>query len=203
MESLITRESWLLTLAQRAEKELFNSVGYPIKSAYRVSCGLPSKGAFSKKLRTVGEAWHSKCSEDSTCEIFISPTIADSQSVAATLIHELVHVCVGNEAGHGKLFKQCALKIGLEGKMTATVSGEALELWVAEIIAEIGVFPHAVLDKSTRKKQTTRMLKVSCLNASCGHVADTGKPYVVRMSKSTYEIAEPICGCCQMDMQVV
>lgn len=198
----LTREQWLVAASKMLEADKFTPKGYEIKSRYRVSCSLPSKAAFSKKLRRIGEAWHSSASKDGTCEVFISPTIADSRLVVSTLAHELVHVCVGNEAGHGPVFKKCALAIGLEGKMTATHAGDALNEYADHIVKELGRFPHAELDHSQRKKQSTRMLKVVCTNMLCQFVIEQEKPFTVRMSKSVFEVAAPKCGCCDSTMTI-
>lgn len=194
----MTREQWLLNVSKDLE-ELFKAKGYEITQKYRVSCSLPSKGAFGKRLRTLGQAWHSKCSEDNTCEVFISPTIADNDLVIATLAHELVHVCVGNEAGHGPAFKRCATALGLTGKMTATVAGEEMKQWIAEKNYE--QYPHAVLDSSQQKKQSTRMIKVTCINPLCQHTIEFNKPYTVRMSQRTIKLGVPFCGCCETRME--
>ena len=47
--------------------------------------------------------------------------------------------------------------------MTATVAGERLNAVLAEIVEKVGEYPHAgMLDNPAKKKQSTRMLKVSC-----------------------------------------
>ena len=198
----LTREQWLLSASKLMENDIFQANKYEITSKYRVSCSLPSVGAFSQKLRRIGEAWHSTASRDGTCEIFISPTIAESKMVLATLAHELVHVCVGNEAGHGPVFKKCALAIGLEGKMTATTASENLNKYFETIVSELGKFPHAEIDQSQRKKQSTRMLKVVCPDFLCQFNIENEKPFTVRMSQSVYDYAAPKCGCCNATMEI-
>lgn len=201
--SPMTREQWLMKASELLDTDLFKPAGYEIKARYRVSCGLPSKGAFSAKMRRIGEAWHSSASNDSTCEIFISPTIADSTLVISTLAHELVHVCVGNEHGHNKVFKACATAIGLEGKMTATTAGEKLTDWAKSFVITYGEFPHAELDKSQRKKQSTRMLKASCPSIFCSYsLQNDGKPYVLRGSNRVFNAGVPACPCCGSQMKV-
>ena len=54
--------------------------------------------------------------------------LKDPLEVAATLVHELVHIlAVGVEEGHRGKFTKLAKAIGLEGKMTATHAGETLK----------------------------------------------------------------------------
>ena len=63
-----------------------------------------------------------------------------------------------------------ARALGLEGKLTATVAGEAFVEAVGPLLEEVGPFPHAALDwagpRSGPKKQVARLLKVAC--AACG-----------------------------------
>ena len=74
---------------------------------------------------------------------------------------------VGCGFGHGPVFRKCALSIGLTGKMTSTTeSQELIENFINPAIKELGEYPHAKIDYSQRKKQSTRMIKVECNN--CG-----------------------------------
>ena len=41
---------------------------------YRATIGLPSRGAFAAKKRTIGQCFYPECSKDKTTEIMISPT---------------------------------------------------------------------------------------------------------------------------------
>jgi hypothetical protein len=142
----------------------------------------------SKKKRRIGEAWSSNCSQDKTHEIFISPYVADAPTVAATLVHEIVHCIVGIPAKHGKLFRDCAVAVGLEGKMTATKAGDDLTLRLHDFASQIGDYPHASLDSSISDappKQTTRMILIRC--PDCG--------YQVRTTRKWIEIGIPTCPC--------
>ena len=134
----------------------------PSPENVRVSCGLPSKKAFSKTGRRIGECWTDTASKDGTFEIFISPTQADSYVVLATLVHELVHAVVGIAAGHKAPFRKCALAVGLEGKMTATHAGDDLLAAIALWIDELGKYPHAELAPAMTTTQRTRYIKAEC-----------------------------------------
>ena len=157
----ITREEWLNQLTDEYLRPLFAKNGYTIPTNIRLSCSLPSSRAFAKK-KVVGECWYPEASGDGTHEIFCSPTEADSQEVAGTLIHELVHATVGKEAKHGKPFRDCALRVGLEGKMVSTTSSKELIEFLEPAILELGAYPHAKLDYNSRKKQRSRNVLVSC-----------------------------------------
>ena len=94
------------------------------------------------------------------------------------LAHEMVHAAVGVQHGHKWPFRTLALAIGLTSKMTATEESEAFKQRLAPILAELGDYPHAKLDASNRKKQTTRLIKTEC--PRCGYTArkwlDVGAP---------------------------
>ena len=186
----MTREVWLLTLMERMRPD-FDRAGFPLPGKIRASCSWPSKSALAAKKKRIGEAWSSDNSGDKHFETFISPVLQDSITVGATLAHELVHCAVGLREGHRGRFVVCAKALGLEGKMTATVAGEALKARLQEIIAEIGEYPHAELKYSNApKKQTTRMLKVECPDCGC----------IVRMTRKWLdECGPPTCACgCEM-----
>jgi len=200
-ETQRTREDWLRDMTTEM-RPLFQSLaGVEIPAKVRVSCGWPSQSAMGSKRR-VGECWAPEASADQTCEIFISPVIADGVEAAGILAHELVHAAVGNEAKHGPIFKRAALLIGLEGKMTSTTVGETLTGWITGAVAKLGIYPHTKLDRSGRKKDTTRLLKVVCLNDECEFLQENDKRYVVRMSATTLDYGAPKCGCCNDRMAI-
>ena len=181
-----TREAWLAALVN-AMRPAFSALGFPLPAKIRVACGWPSRSALTARSRRIGEAWSTRCSADGTCETFLSPILADPVEVGATLAHELVHHAVGVEHGHKGPFRKCALGIGLVGKMTATVAGPELAGRLHAIAESIGPYPHATLDATLgRKKQSTRMLKITCQDCGC----------IARMSRQAIEEAGlPTCGC--------
>lgn len=181
------RNAWLAKAATFCAGLLFD-VGYPVPSNVRVSLGWTSSGLRSK---AIGECWTSTASGDGHFEIFVSPKLGDAQDVLATLMHELVHAAVGLEAKHNAPFRKAALAVGLEGKMTETVSGEALKLAFTRWVEKVGDYPAAALDGSTsaKPKQGTRMLKVEC---ACG--------YQLRGTRKWLALAVPDCPICRAPM---
>lgn len=182
-----TREQWL-EAAVRLLAPLFKGKGYEIPKV-KVSCGFPSGRALSRKNQAIGECWGKEITVDGMPQIFVSPIVKDPVKVLDILVHEVVHSVVGAKAGHGGKFRKCALAVGLEGKMTATVAGENLnqELRVG-FLPKLGVYPHAGLKPEARavKKQTTRMVKCEC--KKCG--------YAVRTSRKWLDQAgAPLCPC--------
>jgi hypothetical protein len=87
--------------------------------------------------------------------------------------------------GHKGPFRKIAKKMGLEGKMTATHPGAELAEHLNALCVKIGPYPHASLDRSQAKKQSTRMLKLEC--AGCG--------YTVRTTAKWIEAGMPTCPC--------
>ena len=180
-----TREAWLNALAGRLRAR-FVEVGAALPDAVRLSCGWPSKGATSSKNRRIGECWSQHCSADGTREVFISPTLADPVEVAGVVVHELVHAA--GYMGHGADFAKVARALGLTGRMTATVPGDALVAELTALTAELGPYPHATLTPGeNERKQTTRLLKVQCPDEDCG--------YTVRVTAMWLEIGFPSCPC--------
>jgi len=113
--------------------------------------------------------------------------LKDPVEVGSTLIHELSHCAAGLDQGHKGRFRECARKIGLEGKLTETKAGDALTERLKEVISRIGPYPHAELKYSNApKKQTCRQLKVVCEKCGC----------ICRMSRQAIdEVGCPTCAC--------
>jgi len=186
----MNREQWLSECMTQLRPD-FGRAGFALPDRIRCSCSWPSKSALALRKKRVGEAWSAECSGDEHFETFISPFLKDSIEVAATLVHELVHCAAGLEANHRGPFKHCARAIGLEGKLTATTAGEQLKSRLQEIIAELGEYPHAALDKGQSNappKQTVRQLKIICSKPTCGCVARITRRWLD-------EVGLPTCGC--------
>ena len=158
----MTREQWL----NRAVKQLvplFAKAGFKMPPDVRVSVGF----AYGSR-KAQGQSWSPKCSADKANEQFISPAVADPLKVLSILVHELVHAVVGHKHGHKTPFRQCALLVGLEGKMSATHAGTVLVLKLNAIKNKLGAYPHAKLNPGGEiKKQTTRLKKMLCMSCGC------------------------------------
>lgn len=184
-----TREEWLVA-AVKSLRPLFDAIDDATVPAMRVSVGWP--GGRGAKGNVIGQAWAGAASTDGVPQVFISPVLDDASRVLDVLAHEVTHVIDGNKSGHRGNFARIAKALGLEGKMTATVAGEALAATLAEIAADLGDYPHAALVPGAEgadgpKKQGTRMLKVECAE---------GSGYVVRMTRKWLdEFGAPTCPC--------
>lgn len=161
---VVNREQWLARGADHLARRVFAPAGVNLPSDYRVSCSWPGGGSARKRI---GECWSRSASAAKVNEVFISPGIADPIKALDILAHELVHVADDCVNGHKGPFKRIAAAIGLEGKMTATMAGEALRAKLAAIVEHLGPYPHAALSLANRKKQTTRLVKVECSDCGC------------------------------------
>eukprot|EP01037_Dinobryon_pediforme_P017872 gene17872-18102_t len=187
-----SRELWLK--AATTELRLyFESCGFSIPENIRFAIAFPSTGRQGKRI---GECWHSSTSEDGNFEIIIRADIADPVEVLGVLVHELIHAVLPVDAGHGKLYKEAAIKIGLEGAMRHAMPSQLLRPRLVEIAANLGTLPHARLNISAGrdnkhpadkpKKQGTRLLKAECTGEGCG--------YNVRVvAKWVDDIGPPLC----------
>ena len=157
----------MTTAVQLLDTQLFASfIDTNVHRPYRVSCGWAGGRGSAK---AVGQCFNPKLSADKTTELFIMPTEQDELAVLDTLAHENVHRWVGTECGHKGAFKHLALQIGLTGKMTSTVAGDDLRAQLQGFITLLGKYPHASLKRSAGKKQTTRLVKMSC--PACENIA--------------------------------
>jgi hypothetical protein len=187
-----TRESWLRS-ATGSLRPYFANSGFTIPDNIRFAIAFPSTG---RRGARIGECWHSSTSEDGNFEIIIRADIAGPLEVLGVLVHELVHVVLPVDAGHGKLYREAAIKLGLEGKMRHALPNQLLRPRLAEIADSLGPLPHARLridqgrdnkgPADRPKKQGTRLLKAECGGDGCG--------YTVRITaKWVDDIGAPLC----------
>jgi hypothetical protein len=158
-----TREEWLVNCTNDLRENLFKDKGHEIPTDVKVSCGFPSRNAREGKKQAVGVCHPRSHSKDNVNEIFLNPCEDDSIEVLGTLVHELVHAIDDCKNGHKKAFRDIAVSVGLTGKMTSTTSTPELNVVLNGLILKYGQYPHAKIDTSNRKKQSTRNIKIECL----------------------------------------
>jgi hypothetical protein len=201
-----SREDWLRA-ATNELRSYFTSCGYDLPEKIRFAIAFPSTGRKGKRL---GECWHSSTSGDESYEIFIRADQFQPAEVLGVLVKELVHTVLPVDAGHGKKFKDAALKIGLQagdnkGGMRQAKPGPLLQKRLGELADSLGPLPHARLNIEQQpmtalaidrpKKQGTRMLKAECEAKDCGyvvriaasHVNKTGKPHCPKHGEMAVE----------------
>ena len=192
------RESWLWEMTKQLKLKVFKPNGITLDlKKIKISVGFPVSGGAKSVGKTIGQCFPRSCSTAGVNEIFINPCLDKSQvtRVAGVLVHELIHAVDDCQDGHKAVFRKMAIACGVTGKMTATTESDGLETIIKDIESKIGKYPHKKLDYEIgRKKQGTRNLKIEC--PKCADL----DPYFVRMSKTMYEKAAPICGQCKTTM---
>jgi hypothetical protein len=166
----LERQQWL-ERAVEALRVRFADAGYTTPQKIRVSIGWPKRAA---SCGAIGECWATAASSDQHNELFVSPELTAGVRILDVLAHEMVHATVGTGAGHRKPFKQCALKIGLQGPMRATTASPEFTIWAEALIQRIGPYPAGFLTDTP--KQGTRMLKCEC--SRCGYIARVSQKWL-------------------------
>ncbi len=154
---------------------------------FRISVGFPkhTRGGKAIAVCHVREA-----SSDHVNEIFISPEIDDPIIVMQSLVHELIHAIDDCASGHRNFFAHVARKSGLEGPLTKTVAGAKLGSDLESYSQLLGAFPHHRMVLNTRKKATTRQLKVQC--SACDFLFRASAKQIDRLL-----IGHAPCPCCE------
>ncbi len=181
--SFITRCSWWRRSSTLIRESLIRQLD---GRRCRVSCDWPHKAAVARTARRVGECWYPEHSTDhASHNLFISPVLQNPVEVLETLAHELIHVAAGPNVGHKGAFVRIAKSIGFKAPWTSTPATPALIERLNGLLVNLGPYPHAAIDKSRRKKQGTRLLKVVC--GDCG--------YTIRTTRQWIDTGLPTCAC--------
>jgi hypothetical protein len=103
-------------------------------------------------------------------------------------LHELIHAADDCQSQHKGDFRKAWKALGFVGKPTCSEAGSELAGALRKIAGELGAYPHKRLSPVDLKKQSTRMLKVQCLDEACG--------CVVRMTRKWLDmVGAPTCAC--------
>lgn len=177
----MNREQWLNQLANKAVRYIGSTLElHDEEPAFKLSCGFPVKQGKRKPI--VAQLVPPTNSDEFNAEIFVSPTLADKQTVAKAVLPLLVAVAVGDYK-QGAQTNRTIARLGL--------NADALPSWATDLVAELPAYPHAKISVPTVKKQTTRLIRVACLNDG----------YIARVSRSTLEnLGAPICPACNQSL---
>ena len=174
----VTRSQWLELAYQLIRRDLLPEAPHKCN----VTLGFPGIGS---KNKTIGSSWNGFSDGGF---ISIHPKLGnDKNRILDVLAHEMIHV-IHPLDGHRKRFRELAVRIGLEGKMTATVAGEAFKQWIDKIMPELPPWPDGsgeLKSISGPKKQGTRLIKLEC---ACGRI--------IRATQKTIDEGEIACMKC-------
>ena len=211
-----TREAWLRR-AVEVFRPWFAEAGVEVPE-FRISVGFGSVGARQENSKILGVTYVKRAAHDGVNEVFISPEDADTASMLATVLHEMIHVSDDGESGHRMHFADTAEKLGFTGPMTSTEAGPALAAQLIAVADALGEYPGSYLVLPERVKrpvgpngelvpqgpkvhtgpgtQTTRMIKRSCLTAGCEAMG-----YTIRTTQKWLVWGAPLCPACQNEMR--
>jgi hypothetical protein len=192
-----TVEGWFQAL-MAAARPLFEEIGYRLPESIQIDFGFTSHG---KRKGPRGEFWDKEASSNRIPRMIIRCDSAEIGKILDSFAHQCVHAVVGAAAGHEKPFRDCALRLGMEGKMREAVPGKRLAERLHALAEEVGTFPGGALDFEKRgydgeekkqrvvvdveEKQKSRQLKAECLIDDCG--------YIARVSAMNLRRGAPIC----------
>lgn len=182
----MNREQWLEKAVVILRDGMFKENDAVVPDL-KVATGFPGSGL---KRTTIGVYYPIGMTENKIPQVYISPVLQDPIKVLATLVHELIHAVVP-EAKHGKPFGVLARKLGLEGKLTATVAGEALKVKLNDMLKVLGNYPHGAIIINEKNKQEQSLYKVICKDCD----------FVVRITRKQLDVhGTSICPCNNLRM---
>ena len=140
-----TREDWLVAAIAKLDETFFSPAGHELPEKLQVSCGF-AKGSH----KAIGQCWGPALSANETTQMFICPSQDEPVGVIDTLLHEMIHACVGVKAGHRGPFRKMVLEFGMVGPIKSAHAEEGSECHAKLVaIAEtLGAYPHARLRKA-------------------------------------------------------
>lgn len=188
-QSHATREAWLMAGVQRITP-IFAAQGHVVPPV-RVSIGWSGSG---QRSTHIGECWPTTRSADGINQIFIVPSLDDAVQVLDVLTHELVHAVDDCQHGHGKVFKEIALSVGLEGpRMRSASAGQLLRGRLTAIAAALGPFPHGRLSRRPPRAMNPNPPRAQCPRCD----------YRLAIPKKFLHIGPPICPAHQVPMEAI
>jgi hypothetical protein len=196
------REAWLRAATMEL-RSYFVAAGYNVPENIRFAIAFTSTGRRGNRR---SESWHASSSGDNHYEIFIRADIAEPIEVLALLSKELVHTVLPDGTGHGKEFREAAMKIGLLPPMREARPAPHLVERLEKLATLLGPLPHDRLNitheplsavnparpfdhaisLNGHRSQTSRMFRAACRAPGC--------TFLVRVAaEKVREIGPPHC----------
>jgi hypothetical protein len=147
--------------------------------------GFPKGKGGRKGSQAIGQCWFDPC-PTANAVILIHPCQWTTPvDVLHVLLHEAVHAAVGCACGHKGPFKTLATRVGLTGKMTATVPSDSLRAELEAMAESLPAFPSAGFNPSGmgggKKGSTLRRFVCPC-------------DVKVRVGSDNFEATCDLCG---------
>jgi hypothetical protein len=190
-----TDQAWLRAAVDGLRPD-FEAIGKTLPATLHCNFGFTSHGA--KKTGISGQYYEGGASTDDVPKLIIRCNTDDVFSILEAVVHQCCHAVVGVTEGHGKAFREVALRLGLEPPMRTSKAGKRLSERLHSLSAELGTFPNSRLNFETTgadgkekrvadqpKTQENRQLKVECLVDGCG--------YCARATAKWLRIGLPLC----------
>lgn len=217
--SYTDREAWLLA-AYQLVIPVFKAAGHPLPPVEQIKISTGFGLAKGENKSILGQTISPVVSaDDKTWTVFVSPVIATGEDALHVIFHEAVHVAVGTQEGHGKVFAEAGRDVGLDGRPTVMTPGTALSAEIMLMELELGPYPHVALDLgklkapvpaggtepgTTRTRvttgpavQTSRHLKTVCMTEGC-----PTQGYLARVSQKWLAVSAPLCPGCSKPMRI-
>ena len=141
-----TAEAWLRAAVDGLRPD-FEAIGKTLPPTLRGNFGFTSHG--SKKTGVSGQYYDGGASTDKIPKLIIRCNTDDPFAILEAVVHQCCHAVVGVKEGHGKAFREVALRIGLEPPMRTSRAGKRLGERLHALAAELGPFPNARLNFET------------------------------------------------------
>jgi hypothetical protein len=195
-----TAEEYLRIIVQEGFAPAFAEQGYRLPAKIDSDHGFTSHGS---RKGPVGEYYEGAATTNGVPKMNIRCDNADIGHILKAVGHQCLHAAVGAAEGHGKKFRDCALRMQYVGRsMKEVVPGPALMKRVHDLAESLGPFPrgalkfethdHAGVEKPPKlsadspERQKNRHLKCECLIDDCGYIANVS-------AKNLREKGAPLC----------
>jgi len=146
----------------------------------------------------VGICWHSITSEGNHRRIEIDRETSDTIKALEIIAHEVSHAVTAEGTGHKGAFLDLVFKVfKLGGIPTATAPTPEFKQLIENWLVQNGTYPH-IRFVDRRPKQTTRMVKIACIDMGCGGATRAsirqGFGTIFRLSSAVvFKQADTIC----------
>jgi hypothetical protein len=198
-----TAEEFLRIIVQEGFAPAFAEQGYRLPAKIDIDFGFTSHGS---RKGPVGEYYEGAATTNGVPKMNIRCHTADIDLILKAVGHQCVHAAVGAADGHGKKFRDCALRMQYVGKsMKEVVPGPKLVERVHALADSLGPFPRGALKFETHdhagaekppklSADTPEKQEIRHRRFWCPLCEERGSPTHGRMSaKILREKGAPIC----------